>query len=182
MPDGAKISEERLIECRASARLWASHLKEYSDKMQDHADRYTITATLISTITGLTAWGTIAASPRLWAQALVGLMAFATAAVAVIPKVKGYGDRALELASPASQYGKVLGGLLDATPGVVSDSPDGQAVLRAALSAFENTKNEKDRQTLTGLQEIIDRDRPNAIRAEEASVAALKAELQKKAA
>ena len=57
MPDGANISERRLIECIVSARLWATHIKPYADKMQALADRYAIVASLISTITGLAALG-----------------------------------------------------------------------------------------------------------------------------
>src|ERR1035441_4115114 len=105
MPNGANISEARLTECIDSSRFWANHLNSYSDKMQALADGYAISASLISTITGLAAWGMIARTPKLWAQVLVGAMAFAAAVVAMVPKVKGYGECAVKAAPLSTEYG-----------------------------------------------------------------------------
>lgn len=169
MPDVANISDQRLIECIASARLWSTHLREKVDEMRARADKYTISASLISTATGLAAWGQIAASTRLWAQALVGVAAIASAAVAVIPKVKGYRENAASLAPLATRYGSALGGLIDALAEVQSGNSNGQIHARIAIDAFENVKKEKDEATLpTGLQGQIDRLRSEAIAVEAA--------------
>jgi hypothetical protein len=144
MPNGANISEARLTECIVSARFWANHLNSYSDKMQALADGYAISASLISTITGLAVWGMIAASPKLWAQVLVGAMAFAAAAVAVVPKVKGYGECAVKAAPLSTEYGKVLGDLEDALTELQSHNPSAQTDSRAAVDAFQVVKAKKD--------------------------------------
>ncbi len=144
MPNGVSISERRLMESIESARFWANHLNSYSDKMQTLADRYAITASLISTITGLAAWGSIAASPKLWAQVLVGVMAFAAAVVAVIPKVRGYGECAVKAAPLSTEYGKVLGDLEDALSELQSSNQSAQTHSRAAVDAFQAVKAKKD--------------------------------------
>lgn len=144
MPNGANISQQRLMECIDSARFWANHLNSYSDKMQTLADRYAITASLISTITGLAAWGTIVASPKLWAQVLVGVMAFAAAVVAVIPKVRGYSECAVKAAPLSTEYGKVLGDLEDALGELQSSNQNAQTHSRQAVDAFQGIKAKKD--------------------------------------
>ena len=144
MSNGADISQPRLTECIESARFWANNLNSYSDKMQSLADRYAITASLISTVTGLAAWGMIAASPKMWAQVLLGVLAFAAAAVALIPKVRGYGECAVKAAPLSTEYGKVLGDLQDALSELQSGSPKAQTDSRAAVDAFQKTKEKKD--------------------------------------
>jgi hypothetical protein len=144
MPNGASISEGRLLECRVSADFWANHLGLYSDSMQVRADRYAIMTSLMSAVTGLGAWGTIAASTAWWGQAAVGVMAFAAAAVAVIPKVRGYSDCALKAAPLATEYGHVLGDLADALAELRSGNADAQSHSRLAVDTFDAVKKKKD--------------------------------------
>jgi len=181
MPDDANISERNIIECVVSARLWTTRIGPYSAKMQAIADRYAISASLISTITGLAAWGTIAGSPRLWAQVLVGLMAFAAAAVAVIPKVIGYSDCAVKAAPLSTEYGKVLGRLLNALDEFLSDNPSAQTHSKAAIDEFDEIRAKKQalKPFPTDLQTLVDHERPEAIEKEEKAAAARKAEEKK---
>lgn len=164
MPDGANISEQRLKECLESAGFWANHLNLYSDSMQALADRYAISASLISAVTGLGAWGTIAASTKWWGQAAVGVMAFAAAGAAVIPKVRGYSDCALKAAPLSTEYGKVLGTLEDALNELRSGNPNAQTHAREAIAAFEDAKRKKDalKPFPRQLQEEIDEQRKSA--------------------
>ena len=184
MPDAANISEQNIIECIASARLWTIHISPYSAKMQTIADRYAIAASLLSTITGLAAWGTIAASPRLWAQVLVGLMAFAAAAVAVIPKVIGYSDCAVKAAPLSAEYGKVLGKLLNAQDELLSGNSNAQADSKEAIEEFDQIRARKQalKPFPTDVLNVVDQERPAAIEKEQKAVAARKAELQARAA
>jgi hypothetical protein len=144
MPKAATVSEQRVAECIPSARFWANHLNSYSEQMQSRADIYAIIASLISTITGLTAWQMIATSPKLWAQVLVAVMAFAAAVVAFIPKVKGYNDCAVKSAPLSTEYGKVYGDLLDALSELQSGNPNAQFHAQAAVDAFQRAKEKKD--------------------------------------
>ena len=164
MPDGANISEQRLKECIESAGFWASHLNLYSDSMQVLADRYAIITSLISAVTGLGAWGTIAASTKWWGQAVVGVMAFAAAGMAVIPKVRGYSECALKAAPLSTEYGSVLGGLEDALSELQSGNQNAQTHSREAIAAFEDAKKKKDalKPFPTELQKEIDAQRKAA--------------------
>jgi hypothetical protein len=184
MPESEKISEQNLIECIVSARLWTTRLGPYSAKMQAMADRYAIVAALISVITGLTAWGSIAGSPKLWAQVLVGLMAFAAAAAAVIPRITGYSDCAVKAAPLSTEYGKVLGKLLNALDEMLSDSPDAQVHSRAFIDDFDETRARKQalKPFPTKVQAQVDLERPAAIEKEKIAAAVRRAELQKKIA
>jgi len=144
MPDDANISEQRLNGCIESAAFWATHLNLYADSMYALADKYAITTSLISVVTGLGAWGTIAASTKWWGQAVVGVMAFAAAAVGVIPKVRGYGECALKAAPLSTEYGTVLGVLEDALSELHSGHQNAQTHSREAIAAFNAVKEKKD--------------------------------------
>ncbi|MFI5387675.1 MAG: hypothetical protein ACHQ50_16320 [Fimbriimonadales bacterium] len=112
--------------------------------MQLLADRYAISTSLISIVTGLGAWGTIAASTQWWGQAVVGLMAFAAAGMAVIPKVRGYSDCAIKASPLSTDYGRVLGDLEDALGELQSSNPNAQAHAREAVAAFEDIRTKKN--------------------------------------
>ena len=184
MPDDTNISVQNIIECIVSARLWTTRIGLYSGKMQAIADKYAISASLISTITGLAAWATIAGSPRLWAQVLVGLMAFAAAAVAVIPKVIGYSDCAIKAAPLSAEYGKVLGRLLNALDELLAGKPNAQTHSKAVIDEFDEVRAKKQalKPFPTDLQTLVDRERQEAIEKEKKAAAARKAELEKKVA
>ncbi|HWR16690.1 MAG TPA: hypothetical protein VN577_17830 [Terriglobales bacterium] len=179
-PATANISQRRMIECIVSAGYWANHLNLYAEKMQVRADRYTIVASLISVVTGLSAWGAIAAKTGWWAQALVGVMAFAAAAVSVIPKVRGYGECAIKAAPLATEYGAALGMLEDAVLEMQSDKQEqlqsAQIHARQALNVFDSIRAKKNalRPFPTDLAQDITSKREELIRQQEALVTAPK--------
>ena len=144
MPEVANVSEQSLTECIVSAEFWATHLNLYSANMQALADRYAIITSLISAVTGLGAWGTIAASTKWWGQAVVGVMAFAAAIVALIPKQRGYGECALKAAPLSTEYGRVLGPLRNAQAELKSGNPNAQTHSQEAIAAFNDVRQKKN--------------------------------------
>lgn len=143
MPQGT-VSIPTLEGCRLSAEFWAGHIGSFADKMQSRADQFAIAAALLSTITGLSAWGSIAASAALWAQLVVGFMAIAAAVASIVPKVRKYAECAFKAAPLASEYGRSLGELQDAIEAIKSQAPNAQAQAAQALKAFYDTKKKKD--------------------------------------
>lgn len=144
MPVIASVSEDHIVACIVSAEFWATHINVYGDRMQDLADRYAISASLISTLTGLSVWGTIAASTEWWGQAAVSLMAFFAAAAAIVPKIRGYAECAFRAVPLAAEYGRVLGELRDALGELKAGNHCAQAHAQSAITAFENIKARKD--------------------------------------
>jgi len=144
MANGANTSEESLTQCIKSAIFWADKLPLYSAKMQGLDDRYAIITSLISVVTGLGAWGTIAASTKWWGQAVVGVMAFAAAVVGVIPKQKHYGECALKAAALSTDYGNVLFPLQNALAELKSVNPNAQAHSQEAVAAFNKVREAKN--------------------------------------
>ena len=139
----AMISASRLDDCIQSADFWGNHIGLYADWMQTLSDRYAIGSALISTVTGLAIWGSISAS-ALWAEVATGLMAFAAAAAAIVPKVRGYGDCARQAAPLSAEYGHSMGELQDALDAVKSNRPKAQVSARKAVEGFEAIKAKKD--------------------------------------
>jgi hypothetical protein len=158
------VSETRVKECEVSARFWASEIGSYAQHMRELADRYAIVSALLSTLTGLGVWSILAASNRWPAVLAVSLVALAAAAVALIPKNKGFGACAEAAASLEPRYGHILGDLKDALELLKRDPAAGQALALQAVTDFEQVKAAKA--TLkpypTALQEKI-----NKIRASE---------------
>jgi hypothetical protein len=140
----ANVSETELKADTVSAEFWTTHINLYSEKMQRLADRYAIAASLISTITGLAVWGTIASSTKWWGQALVCVMAFAAAAVALIPKIRRYNECAVNSLPLSSEYADSLGALHTALEEIHNGSPDAQKDSREAVDKFKDTKKKKD--------------------------------------
>ena len=144
MPKSATVSTDQLDADITSAEFWTTHINVYSDQMQSLADRYAITASLICAITGLTSWATIAASTKWWGQVVVGLMAFAAAAVAVIPKVRHYNECANNAQPLAAEYAQALGALRNSLSELKSSNPDAQDHASEAVKRFDETKKKKD--------------------------------------
>jgi hypothetical protein len=142
--DAAGYSQDGLNEYIESARFWADHIQLYSDGMQTLSDRYAIGAALISAFTGLAIWGTISSSPLFLAQAAPSTMAFCAAAAAIIPKIKGYGNCALNAAPLSTDYTHSLAELLNAQEAVKSGRPKAQLSARKAVAGFEAVKAKKD--------------------------------------
>jgi len=160
------VSESRVRECEVSARFWAAEIGLYAQDMRKLADRYAIISALLSALTGLGVWSTLAASTQWPAVLVVSLVALAAAAVAVIPQVKGYGACAEAAASLGPRYGHVLGELNDALDRLHGGHSDGPSLALQAVKEFEEVKAAKDtlRPYPVKLQEKI-----NAIRARQSS-------------
>ena len=75
---------------------------------------------------------------------LVSAVAVASAVVAMVPSVKGYGDRAKAAASLAPRYGNVLGELIDVRQMFEKNNPNAAEVAKLVVERFESLKREKD--------------------------------------
>ncbi len=110
--------------------------------MQRAADWFAITASLLGTLTSLAVWTTLADNPNSIAQLSVSVVALLGAAGAAFPRVRNYGEAAGTARELASQYGTLLGRLIDAQL-VASDSTMNDAV-RNLVGDFESLKARKD--------------------------------------
>jgi hypothetical protein len=98
------VSESRIEECKVSAKFWASEIELYAERMRGRADRYAVISALLSALTGLGVWSTLATSTQWPAVFAVSLVALIAAAVAIIPQIKGYGKCAEIAASLGPRY------------------------------------------------------------------------------
>jgi hypothetical protein len=132
--------------------------------MQRLADGYAIAAAVISTVTGLAAWGALAALSAWWAQVAVAVMATATAVVNVIPKVRGYADCAAKAAPLATEYGRSLGELQNAIEALKGHAPGAKVQALKALDRFQVVKEKKDGlRPLPAELEKLEHGRPSAV-------------------
>lgn len=138
------VSLDRVRECEESARFWAVELGPFANRMNDLADRYALWSAGLSALTGLGVWSTLVASTLWPVVVLVSAVAVASAVVAMVPRVKGYGDRAKAAASLAPRYGNVLGELIDVRQMFEKNNPDAPAVAKLVVERFESLKREKD--------------------------------------
>jgi hypothetical protein len=137
------VSESRARECEESARFWTTAIGPYAHRMRKRADNYAITAALLSTLTGLGVWSTLAASTRWPAVLAVSIVALIAAAVTVIPQIKGYAACAEAAAALGPRYGHVLGELIDALEMLDRGHPDGPYCVRQAVKEFEEVRTDK---------------------------------------
>jgi hypothetical protein len=112
--------------------------------MRRRADRYAITAALLSTLTGLGVWSTLAASTDWWAVLIVSIVALAAAVAAIVPKAKGYVECAAVAAALAPRYSQVMGELQDAATWLEQAESGAHDRADAAVKKFEGIKSEKD--------------------------------------
>ena len=75
---------------------------------------------------------------------MVGVMAFAAAGVAVVPKVRHYSECALNAAPLATEYGKVLGVLEDVLSEFRSGDPNVQTHAQEAIAKFDDIRTKKN--------------------------------------
>lgn len=133
--------------------------------MQQRADNYAITAALLSALTGLSVWATLSSATEWWAQAAVAVVAFAAAAVGIIPRIKNYGEAAGKARELSTAYGKILGELTDVVPwtGPAAHDP----TIRHVIDAFEDLKGRKDAlgPRIRKLQDERDNQKKGGIRA-----------------
>jgi hypothetical protein len=80
----------------------------------------------------------------LWAQLLVGLMAFAAAAAAIIPTVRHYSECAIAASPLASEYADALTDLQSALDEVHKNDASAQDHAREAVAGFMKVKAKKD--------------------------------------
>jgi len=158
-PATQPVSESRARECEESARFWTTAIGPYAHRMRKRADNYAIIAALLSTLTGLGVWSTLAASTQWPAVLAVSIVALIAAAVTVVPQIKGYAACAEAVAGLGPRYGHVLGELMDALDMLRRGDSNALAPLRQAVDEFEKVR--ADKQALkpfpADLQKEIDR-------------------------
>lgn len=143
------VDRHRLTGCRKSAELWAWALPRYADTRQRRADGWSITASLMSAVTGLAIWPVVTTDPGVWATITVAVVALLSSAASVIPRVKSYAEAAGLARELSAEYGRLLGQFeaLESTSkahGLITDP----AVL-TLVADFQKTKVRKD--SLPGL-------------------------------
>jgi hypothetical protein len=138
------VSEPRLQECETSASFWATEIGRYADLMRKRADNYSIASALLSALTGLGVWSTLAASTQWPVVLLVSLVALVAAAVAAIPRIKGYGECAQAAALLGPRYGHAVGELRDVLGMLQSRNPDAGARAAQAVKEFEDVRAAKE--------------------------------------
>jgi hypothetical protein len=138
------ISESRLMECEISARFWAAEIGKYAQRMRKRADSFALLSALLSTLTGLGVWTTLASSTHWLAVLAVSVVALAAATSSLIPQIYGYGKCADAASALGPRYGNVLGDLMDALAMLKKDDPNAQSFAIQTVKEFEDIKAEKD--------------------------------------
>jgi hypothetical protein len=139
------ISEARVKECEESARFWAKNLGFYAQTMRQRADNFAIISAILSGVTGLAVWTTIAASTKWPAILVVSLVSISSSIVGVIPQIKKYGECAESAACLAPRYGNVLGKLTDALATFHNGHSHENELVEAVVKEFEAIKADKDK-------------------------------------
>lgn len=137
------ISVERVKECKASAKFWTESLGSYAAKMDRRSDTYAIISVILSSLTGLAVWSTLAASTEVYAVAIVSAVAFTSAVVAAIPTIRGYSDCAKASRSLSTDYGDIYGDLCDALEALSSDKPSVHHEAQQTVALFEQIRERK---------------------------------------
>ena len=141
----APITEERLGICCASARYWAERLPDHANRQQNKADWWAIAAGILAALTGLAIFPTAenTGDSITVASALVALGAFLSAAFALVPRVKNYGEMAGKAREIASTYGHLQGELMDALAEMRAGGGT-DAVRQAVVLEFEAARAKKN--------------------------------------
>lgn len=138
------ISRQRIQTCWKSAEFWAEVLAYQADALQKKADAWSISAGVLATVAGLSAWKLITdQTDAAWAVLLTSAVALAAAVCALVPRIKNYSENAALSRDLASRYGQSLGTLTDAAQWRASGSYDDVEV-RRAVTEFEAIKKTKD--------------------------------------
>lgn len=127
------------------AAFWTNRLPRYAAGMLSRADRYAVLAGTLSAVTGLSIWGTVAASADPRAQIAVGFVGLAAAVVALIPKTCGFADCAQNAFDIDADYAKVEGGLIVALQGLQAGQPGAMQAAEAARQKLGEIRARKER-------------------------------------
>jgi hypothetical protein len=138
------VSKSRVEECLDSAKFWTDEIGGYGQRMRERADFYAILSAILSAVTSLGVWSTVAASTRPIAIVAVSSIGVLAAVVAIIPTIKGYGGCAEKAAALAPEYAHVKGDLMDALTALHDDPKSGKVRANNAVKDFEKIKREKD--------------------------------------
>jgi hypothetical protein len=111
--DDIPVSVASLQECLDSARYWIQLLPAYANAMQRRADRLAIAAGLLAAITGLSVWTDFQQASNALGRWTVVAVSLLSAMLALMPRVKNYGEMAGHARELSANYGQVSGALLD---------------------------------------------------------------------
>jgi hypothetical protein len=150
----AAVQIPELEEMKRSASFWQSNLPIYAGEEQGKADRWDLIAGVLSILTGLAIWGTIAGDTGVLSQAAVGAVAFIAGVSAFMPTWGHYSDRALRAAGLGTKYGQAYGVTHRTILAAVAGSPAADGLAEQAHILFDEAYKEKGECTfLVELQE-----------------------------
>jgi len=139
--DDIPVSVASLQECLDSARYWIQLLPAYANAMQRRADLLAISAGLLAAITGLSVWTDFQQSSNAVGRWTVVAVSLLSAMLALMPRVKNYGEMAGHARELSANYGQVSGALLDLW---FDRSALGTAEARNTIKRFDQIKAGKD--------------------------------------
>ncbi len=82
---------------------------KFGEHMQNLADGFAITASLLAAVTSLSVWTALTGSPGWTAQLLVSSAALLAAVVVAFPQIRRYGETGGKARELATQYGQLVG-------------------------------------------------------------------------
>lgn len=141
------LLDQTLTYDEMSSLFWSEHLARYGARMRKRSNIYAVAAAVVSTITGATIWTTFSKSPETWAQILVGAIAVLAAVLALIPKLWGYSDCAINAPAIGSKYGKQLEKLRKAHDDLDAGVEGASDKAWAAIIEFYDIREEKEKLT-----------------------------------
>lgn len=134
------ITRKHLQICLDSASFWVEELPRYADRNQKKADLFALLSGIVATLTGLAVWPSLNDNPSAWAKGMVSGAAFVAAVLALVPRVKNYGENAGQARELCTRYGRLKGQLTD----LVREHPPDSAMARLVIAEFDATKEKKD--------------------------------------
>lgn len=140
-PDDIPVSVASLQECLDSSRYWIQLLPAYANAMQRRADLLAIGAGLLAAITGLSVWTDFQQSSNPVGRWTVVAVSLLSAMLALMPRVKNYGEMAGHARELSANYGQVSGALLDLW---FDQAALGTAEARNTIKRFDQIKAGKD--------------------------------------
>lgn len=130
--------------CRFSAAFWARELPKWGADLQQEANRAAVLSAVLSAVTGLAVWTTLSQSTQPFAQAVVCVVAFATALLTSLPKIFKWDDKIKAIPGIVGNYVADLGWLNRAAEEQAKNSAEAEVMIKEAMAAFRKNKQEKD--------------------------------------